>query len=121
MNVIRASELPLDRSDPGTAALRLVTSKHGATSMTAGVATFEPGARIVLHTHPCEESVIIIEGNAVAYAAGQRFDLNKYDTTIMPPGVEHYFANESDKPMTIAYFYPQRDARRDDLEPKTPK
>mgnify|MGYP006125800927 CR=1 FL=1 len=30
----------------------------------------------------------------------------------MPPGVPHRFVNESDKPMTIAYFYPLVDAPR---------
>jgi quercetin dioxygenase-like cupin family protein len=116
MNIVRASELAVDRSDPGVSALRLVTSERGAVGITAGVATFEPGARIVMHTHPCEETVIIIEGEAVAYVGGQRSNLSRFDSSIVPAEVPHCFANESRQPMTIAYFYPVRDARRDDLE-----
>ena len=116
MNVIRASELPVDRSDPGVAALRLVTRKHGAQTMTAGVATFEPGASIIPHTHPCEETVIIIDGRATAHVRGETFRLGKFDTTIMPPGVPHFFTNDSDSTMTIAYFYPMGDAARDPVE-----
>ncbi len=112
MPVTRAEELDIDRSDSGVAAMRLVNSQQGATTMTAGVSIFEPGAAILLHTHPCEETVIILDGTAVAYVDGERFDLNRYDTTIMPPGVPHRFVNESDKPMTIAYFYPLVDAPR---------
>ena len=62
MNVVFASELPIDRSDPGVEVLRLVNRERGATTMTAGVATFEPGAAIPLHIHNCEETVIVLEG-----------------------------------------------------------
>lgn len=113
MNIVRASELPVDHSDPGVAALRLVTGERGARTMTAGVATFDPGASIIPHTHPCEETVTIIEGEATACVDGKEFHLNKYDTTIMPPNVPHYFANNSDRPMAIAYFYPVVNAQRD--------
>jgi len=59
--------------------------------MTAGVATFEPGASVLLHTHPCEETVIILEGSAVAHVNGEKFHLSKYDTTIMPPACRTAF------------------------------
>ena len=118
MTVVRASELSIDRSDPGVAALRLANSERGATTMTAGVATFEPGTRILLHTHPCEETVIIIEGSATAHIKGEHVPLGKYDATIVPGGVPHYFSNDSDDPMTIAYFYPELDAARDPYEEK---
>lgn len=115
MHIVRAKELTPDCSDPKVSALRLVTAERAKT-MTAGVATFEPGARIVHHTHPCEETVIILEGRAAAYVKGQRHELEKYDTTIMDPDVPHYFANETDEPMTIAYFYPMANPARDPVE-----
>ena len=118
MTVVRASELPIDRSDPGVAAIRLVNGERGAKTMTAGVATFEPGGRIPLHTHPCEETVIVIDGSATAHIKGEHFPLGQYDTTIVPGGVPHYFSNDSDCPMTIAYFYPELDAARDPYEEK---
>lgn len=106
MTVIRASELAVDRSDPGVDALRLVNRDQGATSMTAGIATFEPGASIIPHTHPCEETVIIIKGQATAHVNGQKFQLGTYDAVIAPPDIPHCFSNNSERPMTIAYFYP---------------
>jgi quercetin dioxygenase-like cupin family protein len=113
MKIVRASEQAVDRSDPGVDALRLVHRANGAKTMTAGVATFEPGASILLHTHPTEETVIIVEGSATAHVQGKKYSLEKYDTTIMPPNVPHYFENNSDRPMTIAYFYPTADVQRD--------
>ena len=116
MNVVKASELEPDLSDPGVSALRLVTSQTGAKTMTAGVATFEPGATIIPHVHPCEETVIILEGEAIAHVEGREIPLSKYDTTIMPPRTPHFFSNRSDGPMTIAYFYPQSDPARTPVE-----
>jgi len=116
MSLVRASELPVDRSDPGVDALRLVNRKNGAKSMTAGIATFAPGASILWHTHPCEETVIIIEGEATAHVRSEKFRLGKYDTMIMPPRVPHCFSNDTDRSMTIAYFYPVPDAARDPVE-----
>lgn len=116
MVVVDASELPVDRSDPGVEALRLVNRERGAKTMTAGVATFAPGVAIPLHTHPTEETVIVLEGRATAYAEGQVFYLDKYDTTIMPPLTLHRFVNETDEPMVIAYFYPGIDVSRDEVE-----
>ncbi|MSO21694.1 MAG: cupin domain-containing protein [Acidobacteria bacterium] len=113
MKIVYAAQQPIDRSDDGVDALRLVNREQGAKTMTAGVATFEPGSAILLHTHPCEETVIILEGQATAHVDGQIFHLRKYDTTIVPPGVPHRFLNESGKPMVIAYFYPAIDVSRD--------
>ena len=118
MNVVRAAELPVDRSDPGVEALRLVNRERGAMTMTAGVATFEPGVAIPLHIHNCEETVIVLEGRARADVEGQSFPLGKYDTTIVPAGVRHRFVNESREPMAIAYFYPTVDVRRDCVDSK---
>lgn len=118
MKVVLASELPIDRSDPGVEALRLVNRERGAATMTAGVATFEPGAAVSLHTHNCEETVIVLEGRARADVEGQSFQLGKYDTTIMPAGVRHRFVNESREPMAIAYFYPTVNVRRDCVDSK---
>ena len=118
MSIVKASRLPIDDSDPGVKNLRLVTSAQGAKTMTAGVVTFEPGAVIIWHTHPCEETVIIIEGKATVHLEDRRIPLEKYDTTMMPPNTPHRFSNDSDHPMTIAYFNPMGTAPRHPYESK---
>ena len=106
MNIVRVSELAPAPSDAGVTWLRLVTSEHGAETMTAGVITFDPGTGLVPHIHPCEETVIIIDGKGTVHVEGRDIPLATYDTSIIQPGVPHFFSNESDRPMTIAYFYP---------------
>ena len=117
MRIVYSKEEPIDRSDAGLDALRLVNSGKGAQHMTAGVATFSPGSAVFLHTHPCEETVIILEGQATAEIEGKTFQLGKYDATIVPPLVPHCFRNESQQPMVIAYFYPDVDVSRDPVKP----
>ena len=114
--VIYANKEPIDGSDPGVAALRLVSEQKGATSITAGVATFSPDAAIPLHTHPCEETVIILSGKATAHVDGQVYHLETHDTTFVPPLVPHCFLNETNDEMVIAYFYPQIRVSRDPVE-----
>ena len=86
--------------------------------MKAGVATFEPGASIPPHTHPCEEAIVVIEGEATVHAGGRKFRLCKYDSTIAPPYTPHCFSNDSQQPMTLVYFYPSAEVSRDPYEDK---
>lgn len=118
MGVVRSSELPIDRSDAGVDALRIVNRAMGAKHITGGVAKFSPGSAIILHTHPCEEMVTIIEGVATCELNGKRFVLQPYDTSFVEAGVPHRFINESDKRMTIICFYPGTDVARDPVGPE---
>ena len=96
---------------------RLVTEAVGAKSLTTGLTRFQPGARIRLHYHDCEEQVTIVEGKGVAIIDGERVELNTFDTTYVAAGVPHHFMNESDKPMAILYIYPSNKPGRHELEP----
>jgi putative monooxygenase len=117
MAVLRYREAPIDRGDAGVAARRLVNSLMGSRTITMGISTFEPGAAIFLHTHPCEETVVILEGAAMAEIDGEVVSLERFDTTFVPPLVPHRFWNGSDQPMTMCYFYPEADPSRDPVDP----
>ena len=118
--IIFADQEPIDDGDPGVAAIRLVGAPKGAKSITCGVATFQPGAAIPMHTHPCEETVVMIEGQATAYVDGEEFKLGKFDSTFVPPLVPHCFVNNSDEKMVFTYFYPDVNVSRDPVEKSGP-
>jgi quercetin dioxygenase-like cupin family protein len=113
MAVLRYNEIPIDPGDAGVAARRMVNAAMGARSITMGISVFEPGAAIFLHTHPCEETVIILDGEGMAEIDGEIYTLARYDTSFVPPLVPHRFWNASDRPMTMAYFYPMANPSRD--------
>jgi quercetin dioxygenase-like cupin family protein len=117
--ILRYDQAPVDTSDAGVAARRLVNAAMGSKNITMGISTFAPGAGIFLHTHPCEETVIILDGAGMAEVDGETIALGQYDVSFIPPLVPHRFWNGSDRPMTICYFYPMtagltRDPVRDE-------
>ena len=118
MRIVYSKEEPIDRSDPGLEALRLVNRRKGARHMTAGVATFSPGSAVFLHTHPCEETVIILEGRATADLSLPRSTARSFSSASMTlPLCRRWcltaFATRAGQPMVIAYFYPEVDVSRD--------
>ena len=117
MTVLRYATMPIDPGDPGVAARRMINTAMGATSITMGISTFEPGAGIFLHTHPCEETVIILDGEGMAEIDGEVFRLGKFDTSFVPPLVPHRFWNAGDAPMIMVYFYPMVNPSRDPVNP----
>jgi quercetin dioxygenase-like cupin family protein len=117
MTIVRFGTMPIDAGDAGVAARRMVTPAIGARSITMGISVFEPGAGIFLHTHPCEETVVILAGEGMAEIDGEVFRLHTYDTSFVPPLVPHRFWNASDQPMTMCYFYPMAEPSRDPVDP----
>jgi putative monooxygenase len=102
----------LDRGS-GVSTVPLVTRPRGAESFLSGITTFEPGAELPLHTHNCLESVVILQGDAVAEMAGVETALAACDTTIVHADVPHRFRNASDSaPMRILWVYGSTDATR---------
>ena len=116
MPIIRYDETAIDSSDPGVAARRMVTKYAGATTFTAGISVFEDGADILLHTHPCEEIVVILEGEGTAELDGKRYNLQRFDLSLVPPGVPHRFINQSGAPFTMMYIYPTTEVTRDPVD-----
>lgn len=110
--ILRPASLPVNDRGNGARTTPLVTRACGSTTMINGITAFDPGARIGLHFHNCEESVMILEGRAVAEIDGVRHALEAGDTTFIPAGVPHRFLNESDALMRIFWIYADVGATR---------
>lgn len=110
--ILRPSELKTNDRGGGARTTPLVTRRCGSTSMINGITAFDPGAAIGLHMHNCEESVMVIEGQAIAEIDGVQHLLNTNDTTWIPANVPHRFINATDRPMRIFWTYATVDATR---------
>lgn len=110
--ILRPADLKTNDRGGGARTTPLVTRRCGSTSMINGITAFDPGAAIGLHMHNCEESVMVIEGEAIAEIGGVRHCLATGDTTWIPANVPHRFINVSDKPMRIFWNYATVDATR---------
>jgi len=114
--ILRPDELPVNDRGNGARTIPLVTRKCGSTSIINGVTAFDPGARIGVHFHNCEESVLVLEGEAIAEIGGKRHALKAGDTTWIPSRVPHRFLNESDRLMRIFWTYADVNATRTMVE-----
>lgn len=111
--VLRPSEIKTHERGGGARTTPLVTTSVGATSFINGMTTFAPGAAIPFHSHNCEESVILLEGEAMLDIYGESVPVQPLDTTWVPADVSHRFRNLSDtRPMKIFWTYGRADATR---------
>jgi quercetin dioxygenase-like cupin family protein len=111
--VLRPDRLPVTERGGGARTVQLVTAALGSKEMLNGITSFRPGAAIPLHSHNCEESVIVLEGSAVFEIDGVEHELHRYDTTWIPPHVPHRFRNASaSEPLRIFWTYASVEATR---------
>ena len=80
--------------------------------ITTGQTVFAVGTGLPVHSHNVEESVLILEGLAIAEIDGERFDLVAGEATWVPAGVPHRFLNRGDEPMRIYWVYGGREVTR---------
>ncbi len=96
----------------GARTIPMVSKRCGAGLMN-GITIIEGGAAIPLHTHNCEEAVMLLEGSAVAEIDGVEHHLQPGDTTWIAAEVPHRFRNLSvSEPMRIFWTYASADATR---------
>ena len=104
-HILEFEKIPLVDRGGGITSKPLAGAAIGATSISNGVTTFAPGTAIPLHTHNVEESVTVLEGDAIAEVSGQTQRLKPYDTTFVPPGIPHRFRNVGEGVMRILWVY----------------
>ena len=111
--VLRPSEIKPHERGGGARTIPLVTRGCGSTSLLNGITEFAPNAAIPLHKHNCEESVMVLEGEAIVELDGVRHRMGVNDTTWVPAEMPHRFINASDtKKMRIFWIYASIDATR---------
>ena len=111
--ILRPSQITPRERGGGARTIPLVNARIGSRQTLSGITEFEPGAAIALHIHNCEETVIVLDGQAMAYIDGVEHSLGPTDTSWIPAGVQHFFRNVSDtERMRIYWTYASIDATR---------
>lgn len=110
--VLRPRSLPAVDRGGGARTIPLVVREIGARGFLNGITEFDPGAAIALHTHNCEETVMVIEGRATFEVDGRQYELDAFDATWVPAGVPHRFMNRSADRMRILWTYSSIHATR---------
>lgn len=112
--VLKPDQIKSHDRGGGARTTPLVTPALGAQSFINGITEFAPGTAIPFHSHNCEESVMLLAGDAVMDVTGQESHVLKpLDTTWIPPNVSHRFRNmSSTEPMKILWIYASPNATR---------
>lgn len=111
--ILRPSEIGARDRGGGARTIPLVTRGVGARGFINGITIFEPGASVPVHRHNCEESIIILEGSAIAEIDGVEYVVSANDTTFLPANIPHRFRNASNtERMRMLWIYGSVDATR---------
>jgi quercetin dioxygenase-like cupin family protein len=115
--VLRPSEIAPRSRGGGVQTIPLVTRKVGSTGLINGITIIGPSSAVPMHSHNCEESVMVLSGRGFVEIDGVDHEVVPGDTTFLPANIPHCFKNASDaEEMRILWIYATIDATRTLIE-----
>ena len=94
-----------DDPDVGGRIATVTSAETGADSMTI-VLEADPGKRIPLHTHSAEETVIVLNGSAIATAGDAQGPVSAGSVIVVPAFAKHGFENTGTDTLRLLAFFP---------------
>lgn len=98
--------LPIVPSPSGLPSQHIVTSAVGATSTFLGQQWLQPGDRVRLHTHPCEEALMFLAGTGEAFLGDDTVTIEPGTSLFFPAGLVHGFRNTGTETMHVLIVFP---------------
>jgi quercetin dioxygenase-like cupin family protein len=93
MKVSDPRDRPLEQWRPGVETRMLVSALNGAAQLCMLEQWIGPGAAAPTHSHPVEEVLTVIEGEAEMWIDEQRMIVSAGQSLIVPAGRKHGFRN----------------------------
>ena len=108
--------------EPGITVESLVGNFNTARGLTTGIVTLQPEALLNYHTHPCAESITVLEGEAEISIEGRTYRLGPLDNITIPRWLPHQARNlDSGKPVrlhvALAMSIPERNSVARSFDP----
>ena len=116
-SLVRFAEAELYELSSGAEFRDLFAGRFGAVGICGGYGRFLPGASLPCHVHHYDESITIVEGEAVCLVQGNRYQLSGCDTAVVPEGRPHRFLNHSNAPMAMVWVYAGSEPERTLIDP----
>jgi len=104
-SIVRFQQAEIYQLSEGALFRDLFAGRFGSVGICGGYGVFQPGASLPCHIHEYDESITIVEGEAVCLVQGNRYRLSGRDTAFVPTGRPHRFLNHSDSPMAMIWVY----------------
>jgi quercetin dioxygenase-like cupin family protein len=101
------SDLDVIHPGPGEFVHVMEGRRHGYNNLTIGITYTAPGGAPPMHTHKGEESHVLLKGQKVLYALGDKIFVKEGPYVInIPPGVPHSFQNLDDEVAELVVIFP---------------
>ena len=101
------SELDVINPGPGEYVHVMEGQRHGYENLTIGITYTAPGGAPPMHTHRGEESHVLLKGQKVLYALGDKIFVKEGPYIVnIPPGVPHCFQNLDDEVAELVVIFP---------------
>ena len=101
------SDLDVINPGPGEYVHVMEGQRHGYDNLTIGITYTAPGGAPPMHSHIGEESHVLLKGQKVLYALGDRLFVKEGPYIVdIPPGVPHSFQNLDDEFAELVVIFP---------------
>ena len=101
------SDLDVINPGPGEFVHVMEGRRHGYDNLTIGITYTAPGGAPPMHTHKGEESHVLLKGQKVLYALGDKIFVKEGPYIVnIPPGVPHSFQNLDDEVAELVVIFP---------------
>ena len=101
------SDLDVIHPGPGEYVHVMEGQRHGYQNLTIGITYTAPGGAPPMHTHKGEESHVLLKGQKVLYALGDKLFVKEGPYIInIPPGVPHSFQNLDNEVAELVVIFP---------------
>ncbi len=101
------SDLDVINPGPGEYVHVMEGQRHGYDNLTIGITYTAPGGAPPMHTHKGEESHVLLKGQKVLYALGNKLFVKEGPYIVnIPPGVPHSFQNLDDEVAELVVIFP---------------
>lgn len=100
------AQKPIGRSPSNLPLQHLVDASDGSTSLYLGQQWLQPGDRVLDHTHPCEEILHFLSGEATVSLGNETLILGPGDSVFIPTGILHGFTNTGPSELHVLVIFP---------------
>jgi quercetin dioxygenase-like cupin family protein len=100
------AQKPIGRSPSNLPLQHLVDASDGSTSLYLGQQWLQPGDRVLDHTHPCEEILHFLAGEASVRLGDETLVLGPGESVFIPTGILHGFINSGPSELHLLVVFP---------------
>ena len=101
------SALDVINPGPGEYVHVMEGQRHGYQNLTIGITYTAPGGAPPMHTHKGEEAHVLLKGQKILYALGDKIFVKEGPYIVnIPPGVPHSFQNLDDEVAELVVIFP---------------